>query len=96
MALIVSRFMKPNTYHYVLTLSNSITYGRHFYSASTIRQSVWGAVHCLIVGELVTNTDHPEVTALFRRMLIHAFDAYTNLVYEDASPAGNSFWKHVL
>lgn len=79
--------MKPNTYHYVLTLTNSITYGHHFYSASTIRDSVWGAVHCLVVGDLVTNTDHPMVTAFFRRMLIHSWEEYANSVHNN-SPTG--------
>jgi hypothetical protein len=66
---LTSRFMKPNTMHYVLTVENSITYGRHFYCASTISQSIFGVVHSFIIGIGVTNTLHDSTRIFLHRIM---------------------------
>jgi hypothetical protein len=58
-------FMKPTTVHYVLTVEDSITYGRHFYCASTISDSIFGLVHSFVVGVGATNTLHESGTRTF-------------------------------
>jgi hypothetical protein len=88
LAHVASRFMKPNTYHYVLTLENSITFGHHFYAASSIRNSIWGAVHCSLYGDTVTNIDHPLVTTFLRRMLFHSCWEYEHLIHGTLSTDG--------
>lgn len=68
--------MRPNTFHYVITLEHSIVFGRHFYAAATIRPSVWGAIHNIMVGNMVCNEDHPEVCVFLRRMLAFSCSEY--------------------
>jgi hypothetical protein len=58
-------YMKPTTLHYVVTVEDSITYGRHFYSASTISDSVFGLIHSFVVGVGATNTLHEAGTRTF-------------------------------
>lgn len=57
--------MKPSTPHYVLTLENSITYGRHFYSSADLEYSVYGVIHSFVAHAGVTNTLHDNVTRTF-------------------------------
>ena len=59
--------MRPTTSHYVLTLENSITFGWHFYTTSTISDSVWGAIHAFVLGTTVTNVIHDTMRTLFRQ-----------------------------
>jgi hypothetical protein len=62
--------MKPNTFHYVVTLENSVTIGRHFYCASTILQSVIGIVHTFLMGSGITNVSHQDVLqSVLRRLM---------------------------
>jgi hypothetical protein len=68
--------MRPTTPHYVLTVENSITYGRHFYAVSTISDSVWGAVHAFVLGCAVTNTLHDNTRTLFRRVMAMWYDHF--------------------
>jgi hypothetical protein len=67
--LSVYSFMRPSTPHYVLTVEDSITYGRHFYSASTISDSVYGILHSFVLGIGVTNTLHDNTKTLMRRIM---------------------------
>jgi hypothetical protein len=60
--------MRPNTPHYVLTIKNSITIGRHMYPSSTIRHSIMGIVHTFILNYSVTNTIHHDLNTVLRRM----------------------------
>ena len=66
---ITGSFMRPSTPHYVLTVADSITYGRHFYSASNISDSVYGVVHSFVLGLGVTNTLHDNTKTLMRRIM---------------------------
>ena len=38
-------FMRPNTLHTVLSTSNCISYGQHFYTTSTILDTCWAIIH---------------------------------------------------
>jgi hypothetical protein len=69
--------MRPNTPHYVLGVDNTIMHGRHFYSASTIVDTVCAAVHSLILNAQVTNQRHDETRGLLRRIMIMWADYYT-------------------
>jgi hypothetical protein len=68
--------MRPNTPHYVVTLENSITWGRHFYCRSTIADHAWGLVHTGLVEHVITNTVHREIDTVCRRMLDRAIQDY--------------------
>lgn len=62
--------MRPCTLHMVIGSDNSIVYGRHFYGASTIRQSVFGLVHSFVMSLGITNTTHDDDTrSLLRRIM---------------------------
>jgi hypothetical protein len=62
--------MKPNTFHYVVTLENSVTIGRHFYCTSTILQSVIGIVHTFLMGHAITNVHHQDdLQSVLRRIM---------------------------
>jgi hypothetical protein len=68
--------MRPNTPHYSLTVDHSITYGRHFYATSTIRDTCWAIVHCTIGQSTLTDTERPRTTQLLRRMLFWSIEEY--------------------
>jgi hypothetical protein len=61
--------MRPATPHYVLMVDDSITYGHHFYCASTISSSVYGIIHSFVLGAAVTNALHEETKTLMRRIM---------------------------
>jgi hypothetical protein len=54
----------------VLTTSNAICVGRHFYASSTIRFSIVGIVHGFFLGGAVTNEDHVETRTLLYQLLV--------------------------
>ena len=62
--------MRPNTPHYVVTLENSIVHGRHFYSSSTMIDTVLGVVRTFLMGIGVTNALHDNTRVLLRRMMV--------------------------
>ena len=57
---ISSRLMRPNTPHFIITMSPSICFGSHFYCSSTLRDSCFGIYHCFVRGKHVTDREHPE------------------------------------
>ncbi|KAK0439092.1 uncharacterized protein EV420DRAFT_1584837 [Desarmillaria tabescens] len=63
--------MKPNAYHYVVTLEHSITYGGHFIAMQNIRNTLIGYVHTAMLTYSITNTLHPEVKRLLFRIMIN-------------------------
>jgi hypothetical protein len=70
--------------HYVVTVADSITYGRHFYSAGSISDTVFGIIHCFVMGYGVTNALHDTTRTLIRRIMRMWFD---NLAMsQDVSP----------
>jgi phage terminase large subunit len=68
--------MRPNTLHYVLTTSHSMTYGRHFYSSSTIQDTIRGIVEVFFFEDILTNTSHRLLRTSLHRMLLMWLDIY--------------------
>jgi hypothetical protein len=56
--------------HWVLGTSNAICVGRHFYSASTIRNSVVAIVHTFLLGFSATNEGHQATRTLLYQLLV--------------------------
>jgi hypothetical protein len=56
--------------HWVLGTSNAICSGRHFYGASTIRNSVVAIVHSFLLSGALTNADHLETRTLLYQMMV--------------------------
>ena len=81
--------MRPTTPHYVLTVENSITYGWHFYAASTISDSVWGAIHAFVLGTTVTNAIHDTTRTLFCWVMAMWYDHFMGVTVKCPS-------KHLL
>jgi hypothetical protein len=77
--------MRPCTVHYVLTVADSITYGRHFYSAGSISDTVVGIIHCFVMNYGITNALHDTTRTLIRRIMCMWFD---NLVLRQDTSAG--------
>ena len=69
--------MRPCTHHYVVTLEDYITYGRHFYSAATLSDTVYGVIHSFVTGVGATNTLHDNIT----RTLLHRMMAMCHYYY---------------
>jgi hypothetical protein len=62
--------MKPNALHFVVTVEDSITIGRHFYCASTTLLSVIGIVHTFLMDNGITNVVHDNaLQSVLRRMM---------------------------
>jgi len=64
------RIMHPNTPHAVYTVWHSLCHGRHFYSMSTIQDTLFGIVHAFVVDSYITNTSHENTRTMIRRMVI--------------------------
>jgi hypothetical protein len=64
------RIMRPNTPHMVYTLESAICHGGHFYSISTIRDSVYGIYRTFSASGLLTNTEHTKDARLLLRRLV--------------------------
>jgi hypothetical protein len=62
------RIMRPNTLHAVATPEASLVRGKFFYSAATLRDTVYGALHDCLYNHLVTNTQHQaaSIRTLYR------------------------------
>jgi hypothetical protein len=68
--------MRPNTLHAVLTTSNSIAYGQHFYATSTIRDTCWAIIHLSVMNETITNQEHARAWELLNRLLMLSLVGY--------------------
>lgn len=66
--------MPPNTPHAVLSPTNSIFQGSHFYSLTTMRDTLAGLVHMLVQEKYITNTSHPPLRMMIRKVVayVHA------------------------
>ena len=56
--------------HWVLTISNAICIGRHFYSKSTIRSSVVANIHTFLLQGSLTNQDAPKTRMLLYQLMV--------------------------
>lgn len=61
--------MKPNTLHYVLTVDNAITIGRHLYPSSCSQDTAFGIIHTFVLNYMVTNTLHDNLYTMLRRIM---------------------------
>lgn len=61
--------MRPCQRHYVLTLLEAIVFGKHFYSASTIRETCYGIIQSFLFNAYITNTEHAHVLYLVPEFL---------------------------
>ena len=76
--------MRPNTMHFVITVEDSIVYGRHFYSNASTQAMVFGIVHTFMLSSMITNTLHDQLDVMLRRMMVmwstyHFLPAYSKL-----------------
>ncbi|KAL0572757.1 hypothetical protein V5O48_009206 [Marasmius crinis-equi] len=62
--------MRPCTYHYVVTLDNSLCHGSHFMCASTMTDTCYGILHTFTHWDTITNQDDHEHRATLARMMI--------------------------
>jgi hypothetical protein len=62
--------MRPNTVHAVFTPEASIV---HFYSTSTMQDTLRAMVHSFVDHVKVTNTNHASASVLLRRMAAFYF-----------------------
>lgn len=71
----MDRLFQPGTDHSVLNLRNSVYLGGHYYSLSTMPETLVALVHTLANGRLITNTSHPGLRLLMRRMVQYLHEA---------------------
>ncbi|KIJ89951.1 hypothetical protein K443DRAFT_126615 [Laccaria amethystina LaAM-08-1] len=70
-------YMPPNTPHFVITISDAICVGGHFYSSSGIRDTNVALFQAFTSGGHITNTAHAASRVLLRRL---AFLWHSNIV----------------
>ena len=84
--------MRPNTIHAVYTLSSLVVHGGHFFSTSTMRDSLAATLHTCILNRLITNTYHSPAYTL----ICHMIDLYHHALIK-CNMDNNSelllFWK---
>ena len=56
--------------HWVVSTSNAICAGRHFYSKSTIRSSVIANVHTFLMRSTVTNQELAQTRTLLYQLMV--------------------------
>ena len=80
--------MRPNTPHAVFTPEHSICHGGHFYSTSTMRDTMFAIVNTFIAPVALTNNDHRSHGIFLRR--IAAFYHETLVNRKDLEEGGKS------
>ncbi|KAF8960610.1 hypothetical protein BDZ97DRAFT_1605550, partial [Flammula alnicola] len=83
--------MRPNTPHAVFTLEHSVFEGGHFYATSTIRDTLYGLIHCFVAERYISNTSHGASRFLLRQML--AF--YHTALVKGEVERDERAWAHV-
>jgi hypothetical protein len=63
--------MMPNAPHAVFTTEHAICYGGHFYSATTMQDTLSGVIHALVHDLYITNTSHPDMRMMMRRVVVY-------------------------
>ncbi|KAA1477825.1 hypothetical protein DENSPDRAFT_624538 [Dentipellis sp. KUC8613] len=76
-------YQRPNQLHWVYGVDPTIVYGRHFYPASSLDDSLYGQVHTQLVGDILTNASHPRVRPILADFMILW---YNNLTQERDRP----------
>jgi hypothetical protein len=62
--------MPPGVPHWVLTTSNAICVGRHFYGSSTVSLSILAIIRCFFLGASFTNEDALQTRTLLYQLLV--------------------------
>ncbi|KDR65351.1 hypothetical protein GALMADRAFT_260264 [Galerina marginata CBS 339.88] len=66
--------LPPNTLHSVLTTENTICYGGHLFTSTTMTDTLVGIIHTFFCNDISTNTDHAEWRDLIHRMTVFYHD----------------------
>ena len=67
--MLLKRRMQPQTPHWVMTPKPSICTGGHFYSMTTLTESIIGLYRTWALGGLITNTNHDPSRLLLIRIM---------------------------
>ncbi|KAJ8087316.1 hypothetical protein PM082_006146 [Marasmius tenuissimus] len=88
--------MRPCTLHYVATLENSICNGSHFYTASTMTDSLFGILHTFLHQNHATNqADMKHRVTLARLMCTWAEVLVGSNYFSDLDPMESGPWADV-
>jgi hypothetical protein len=63
----------------MLTTSNSIAYGQHFISASTIQSTCDALIHLVVMDNTLTNQVHPKAWQLLNHLLLLSLSRFKRL-----------------
>ena len=61
--------MRPGQVHWVATTEDSAVYGRHFFAAKTMKDSILALVHAYFMDNLITNAEHDHAKVLVFRLM---------------------------
>ncbi|KAK0237589.1 hypothetical protein EDD85DRAFT_951777 [Armillaria nabsnona] len=64
-------FQRPNTLHAVVTETNSLIFGQHFFPTSAIRSVVMGWIHTAFLSFAITNVEHRDMRVLLLQMMAY-------------------------
>ncbi|SJL11291.1 uncharacterized protein ARMOST_14694 [Armillaria ostoyae] len=64
-------FQRPNTLHAVVTETNSLVFGQHFFLASAICSVVMGWIHTAFLSFAITNIEHRDMRVLLLWMMAY-------------------------
>lgn len=67
---ILFRFMRPGTVHSVTTLQDSIAFGGHFFSAPTIKHSIYSVFHTFVGSHTITNVPMDNEQQMLLRIVL--------------------------
>jgi len=55
--------------HYVVTIENAITIGRHLYPSACSQDTAFGIIHTFVLNYMITNTLHDDLYTMLRRIM---------------------------
>ncbi|KAL0057143.1 hypothetical protein AAF712_016230 [Marasmius tenuissimus] len=73
--------MRPCTLHYVVTLAPSVCHGSHFYTATTMTDTLFGILHLFLHRNHATNQEDVEHRVTLARMICTWADLLVNSDY---------------
>lgn len=71
----LSRFMRPGTVHSVTTLQDSVALGGHFFSAPTIKYSIYSIFHTFVGSHTITNVPMDNEQQMLLRIVLFWYKA---------------------
>ena len=75
--------MRPNTPHAVFTPKHAICHGGHFYSTTTMQDTMFGMVHTFICPKFLTNDSKSSRSLVLRRIAAFYHDVFVQERLED-------------